>query len=105
MRMHNHISNPKPIVRIRSEESSCTNFRDQNPGSSRKAWLLITIFFAIHSPFLILFLGGIKKGEKNNQSPDQKSCLSARSESLHNTKFRDQNRNSEYDISAAKIAL
>jgi hypothetical protein len=39
----------------------------------------ITIF-AIHSPFLfLLFLGGKRKGEKNNQSRDFKSCLSARS--------------------------
>ena len=43
--------------------------------SSRKAWLLITIF-AIHFPFLLSsFLGGKRKGETNNPSP----CLSARS--------------------------
>ena len=47
--------------------------------SSRKIWLLIKIF-AIHSPFFFpLFLGEKRKGEKNNQSRGQKSCLSARS--------------------------
>ena len=41
--------------------------------SSRKAWLLITIF-AFVSPFLHpSFLGGKRKGEKNNQSRDQKA--------------------------------
>ena len=47
--------------------------------SSRKAWLKITMF-AIHSPFLLpSFLRGKRKGEKNNQSYDLQSCLSARS--------------------------
>ena len=47
--------------------------------SSRKAWLLITIF-AIHSPFLLpSFLGGKSKEFKKNQTCGQKSCLSARS--------------------------
>ena len=48
--------------------------------SSRKAWLFIKTF-AIHSPFLLpLFIGGKRKGEENNQSHGQKSCLSARSD-------------------------
>ena len=47
--------------------------------SSWKAWLLILIFF-IHSPFLLpSFFRGKRKGEENNQSFGQKSCLSARS--------------------------
>ena len=38
----------------------------------------ITIF-AIHSPFLLPFFRREEKREKNNQSRDFKSCLSARS--------------------------
>ena len=45
---------------------------------------LVTILL-IHSHFLRLsFLGGKRKGEKNNQSHGQKSCLSTRSYLLHN---------------------
>ena len=40
-------------------------------------------FLLIHSPFhLHSFLGGKRKGEKNNQSRGQKSCLSVLSISL-----------------------
>ena len=42
------------------------------------------MIFTIHSPFLLpSFLGGKRKGRKNNKSRDFKSCLSARS-FLHN---------------------
>ena len=51
--------------------------------SSRKAWLKILLFILFF--FFPLFLEGKRKGEKNNQSSDFKSCLSARSKriSLH----------------------
>ena len=47
-------------------------------GSSRKAWLLITIFANSFSFSSSLFLGGKRKGEKNNQSRGQRLCSSAR---------------------------
>ena len=41
-----------------------------------------------HSHFLLpSFLGGKRKGEKINQSRDQKSCLSARSSLFGNKKY------------------
>ena len=53
----------------------------QRVGSSRKAWLKITIF-AVSSHFLLpSFFRGKRKGEKNNQSRDFKTCLSAGSTS------------------------
>ena len=57
---------------------NCEPVGIQHQGSSRKAWLLITIF-AIFSSSLDLILGGKRKGETKNQSRGQKSCLSARS--------------------------
>ena len=41
----------------------------------------MTYNFAIYSPLLLptFFKGGMRKGEKNNQSRGQKSILSARS--------------------------
>ena len=59
------------------KKKACLNW------TSRKAWLKITIF-AMHSSFLLpSFLGGKRKGEKNNQNRNLKSYLSARSYKLH----------------------
>ena len=64
------------MVRVSSLTEGVLLIKDYR--SSRKAWLFITIF-AIHSPFLPLFLGGKRKGKENNHSrgKTKKSCLSA----------------------------
>ena len=65
----------KALILVR-KSYTILSYQTTSSWGARKAWHKITIF-AIHSPFLLpFFLGWKRKGEKNNQSRDFKSCLS-----------------------------